>query len=188
VQVPGSLAAACGIAGPVVFVAGWLVNGARTPGYDPLSQAISQLAREGAPTRLSMTVCFVLFGVLMPLWAPALARALGVPSLRPVVTVAALATLAVAALPLTREGGGAQDVGHALAAVTGYVAMAATPLVAARGLTSPARQLSLLVGVVSAVALVASVITGSGGLQRLGLTVVDAWHVVVAGWLLPRRT
>jgi hypothetical protein len=46
-----------------------------------------------------------------------------------------------------------------------------------------------VVGVVSAVALVGSVLVmdRSGGLQRLGLTVVDAWHVVVAVWVLRRR-
>ena len=31
------------------------------------------------------------------------------------------------------------------------------------------------------------VLDRSGGLQRLGLTVVDAWHVVVACWVLRRR-
>jgi hypothetical membrane protein len=188
VQVPRRLGATCGIAGPVAFVVGWLVNGARTPGYDALQDAISELAREGAPTRPSMTVAFVAFGLLMPLWAPVLARAVGVPALPPVVTVAGLATLAVAAHPLTQEGGAPQDTGHALAAVTGYVAMAATPLVAARGLDGTARAASLAVGLVSATALAASVVVdGGGGLQRVGLTVVDAWHVVVASWVLLRR-
>ena len=57
-------AATCGIVGPVAFVGGWLVNGLRTDGYDPLRDAISQLARVGSPTRLSMSACFVVFGVL----------------------------------------------------------------------------------------------------------------------------
>lgn len=187
-RVPRRVGAVCGIVGPVGFVAGWVLAGARTPGYDPLRDAISQLAREDAPTQASMTLAFVVFGVLVPVWAPVLARALGVPALRPVVTVAGLATLAVAALPLTREGGGAQDTWHAVAAFTGYVAMAATPLVAARGLPPRPRAASLAVGLVSASALVASVVVdGGGGLQRLGLTVVDAWHVVVASWLLVRH-
>lgn len=183
------VAAACGIAGPVAFVGGWLVNGLRTEGYDPLTEAISQLAREGAPTRPSMSVCFVLFGVLLPVWAPVVARELGVPALRPVVTVAGLATVAVAALPLSREGGGTQDALHAVAAGTGYVAMALTPLVAASGLRGTARAASLAVGAVSVAALVGTLLVeGSGGLQRLGLTVVDVWHVVVAAIVLRRRT
>ena len=188
-EVSRRVAAACGIAGPVAFVGGWLVNGLRIEGYDPLHDAISQLAREGAPTRLAMSVCFVVFGVLVPVWARTVARELGVPALRPVVTVAGLATIAVAALPLSREGGGTQDVLHAVAAGTGYVAMALTPLVAASGLRGSARAGSIAVGCVCAAALVGTLLVdASGGLQRLGLTVVDAWHVVVAAVVLRRRT
>ena len=192
VAIPGRTAALCGILGPVAFVGGWLVNGLRTDGYDPVVQAISQLAREGAPTRLSMSVCFVAFGVLVPVWAPTVARRVGAPALRPAVTVAGLATVAVAALPLTREPGGTQDLLHALAAGTGYVAMALTPLLAVRALRRAGRTraaaLSGLTGVVSAAALVATVVSDSSGLfQRLGLGVVDLWHVVVAGWVLTRR-
>ena len=61
-----------------------------------------------------------------------------------------------------------------------------TPLVAARALRPGPRRASVAVGLVSAAALLASVVTGSGGAQRLGLTVVDAWHVVVAGAVLLR--
>jgi hypothetical membrane protein len=186
VEVPRRLGAVCGVLGPTTFVAGWVVNGARTPGYDPLTDAISRLAAEGAATRASMTACFVVFGVLVPVWAHTLARELDRPALRPVVTVAGLATLAVAALPLTAQGGQLQDAGHAAAALTGYVAMAATPLVAARALPRGARGASVVTGAVSAAALLASVVTGSGGAQRLGLTVVDAWHVVVATGVLLR--
>lgn len=185
-------AAACGIAGPVAFVGGWLVNGLRTDGYDPVVQAISQLARDGAPTQPVMTACFVTFGLLMPVWAPTVARQLGAPALRPAVTVAGLATLAVALLPLTREPGGTQDQMHALSAGTGYVAMALTPLIAAVALRRSGRTtaaaLSVLTGAVSAGCLVATVVAEQSGLfQRLGLGVVDLWHVVVATWVLTRR-
>jgi hypothetical protein len=186
VEVPRRLGAVCGVLGPTAFVAGWAVNGARTAGYDPLTDAISRLAAEGAATRPSMTACFVVFGVLVPVWARTLARELDRPALGHVVTVAGLATLAVAALPLTEQGGSLQDAGHAAAALTGYVAMAATPLVAARALPPGPRRASVLTGVVSAAALLASVVTGGGGAQRLGLTVVDAWHVVVATGVLLR--
>ena len=185
-EVPRRLGAVCGVLGPSAFVAGWLVNGARTPGYDPLVDAISRLAAEGAPTRTAMTACLVAFGVLVPVWARTLARELDRPALLPVVTVAGLATLAVAALPLTEQGGQLQDAGHAAAALTGYVAMAATPLVAASALPPGPRRASLVTGAVSALALLVSVVTGSGGAQRLGLTVVDAWHVAVAGTVLLR--
>ena len=186
-EVPRRLGALCGVLGPTAFVTGWVVNGARTPGYDPLTDAISRLAAEGAATRPSTTACFVVFGVLMPVWAHTLARELDRPALRPVVTVAGLATLAVAALPLTEQGGQLQDAGHAAAALTGYVAMAATPMVAARALPPGPRRVSVVTGLVSVAALLVSVVTGSGGAQRLGLTVVDAWHVVVATGVLLRR-
>jgi hypothetical membrane protein len=186
VEVPRRLGAACGVLGPTVFVAGWALLGVRTPGYDPLTDAISRLAAEGAATRVGMTACFVVFGVLVPVWARTLARELDRPALRPVVTVAGLATLAVAALPLTEQGGELQDAAHAAAALTGYVAMAATPLVAARALPSGPRRASVATGVLSTAALLVSVVTGSGGAQRLGLTVVDAWHVAVAAAVLLR--
>ena len=181
VHVPVRLGAACGIAGPGAFVVGWLVNGLRAPGYDPEHDAISDLAREGAPTRAAMTAAFVVFGVLVAVWARVLGRELGRRSVQAVVTAAAVATLAVAALPLTREGGQPQDVAHAVAAAVGYLAMALTPLVAAPALRGGARTLSVLAGALSATALAATLLVdGPGALQRLGLTVVDAWHVVVA--------
>jgi hypothetical membrane protein len=186
------LGALCGIAGPVAFVGAWLLGGALTEGYDPLAQAISELAAEGADTQPLMTAGLVTFGVLVPVWAQTLGRVLDAPRLRVSVTVAGLSTLAVALFPLTREGGQPQDVAHAVSAGLGYAAMAATPLLAATALRRQERRRAALasaaVGAVSASALVASVLVDQGGgLQRLGLTVVDGWYVVVAAWVLRRR-
>lgn len=191
--IPRTVAAACGIAAPLAFIGAWLAGGLRADGYDPLADAISQLAREGAPTRALMTTGFVVFGVLLPVWAWRLGRELGSRTVRNAAVVAGVATLGVALLPLTREGGQAQDGWHAVAAGVGYVAMALTPLLAA----APLRRLgheraagtSMVVGMVSALALVGTVLVvdRSGGLQRLGLTIVDLWHVAVAVWVLRRR-
>jgi hypothetical membrane protein len=189
--------ALCGIAGPAAFVGAWAVGSAVGDGYDPLHDAISRLAEDGAATRPLMTAGFVTFGLLVPAWARALGDRLGSAALRRVVTTAGLATLAVAAFPVTQEGGTTRDALHAVAAGTGYLAMAATPLVAApllrrRGLHRAAAA-SVAVGLVSAGALVGTVVVGddgplgSGGLQRLGLTVVDAWHVAAAVAVLRRR-
>ena len=186
------LGALCGILGPAAFVGAWLVGGVLTDGYDPAREAISQLAREGASTQPLMTAGLVVFGLLIPVWAFAVARVLDEPRLRISVTVAGLATIAVALFPLSRDTGQPQDVAHAVSAGLGYVAMAVSPLLGAlalrrRGLRRAA-AVSAAVGVVSACALVASVTTDyGGGFQRLGLTVVDAWYVVVATWVL-RRT
>lgn len=188
--VPRTVGALCGTAGPVAFVGAWLVGGLLRDGYDPLEQAISQLAREGTPDRGLMTAGLVAFGVLLPVWAVVLGRVLGSGAVRTAAAVAGLATLAVAALPLTREPGGTQDLLHALAAATGYVAMAATPLLAAGPLRRRGHRLAAIastaVGLVSAACLVGTVALGSGGggLQRAGLGVVDAWHVVAATWVL----
>lgn len=191
VRIPRRTAAAFGIAGPAAFVLGWLLNGLRIEGYDPLDDAISQLAREGAPTRTAMTLAFIAFGVLVPLWAGTIAEELDAPVLRPVVITAGLATLAVAAIPLAREPGGTQDLLHGVAAGIGYVAMALTPLVAAGALRRTGRGAaalgSLAIGVISVAALLATLFAdGSGGFQRLGLTVVDAWHVAAAVWVFRR--
>ncbi len=188
----GRAAAVCGIVGPCAFVGAWLVSGLQTDGYEPLRDAISQLAREGAETRPLMNTGFVVFGVLLPVWAVLLRKVLGT-GVAIAVTVAGLATLAVGLLPLTREGGQPQDVAHGVAAGIGYVGMALTPLLA----VAPLRRLghtraaatSAVVGAVSVVALICSVLVQQrgGGFQRLGLTVVDTWHVVVAVWVLRRR-
>lgn len=182
--------ALCGVLAPSAFVGAWLVGSAVADDYDPLVDAISRLAAEGAATRPLMTAGFVAFGVLIPVWARTLGDRLDSTALRAVVTVAGLATLAVAGLPLTEEGDTTQDALHAVAAGIGYVAMAATPLVAApllrrRG-DPTAAAVSLVVGTVSIASLVGTLLVGedgqvgSGALQRLGLTVVDAWHVVTA--------
>jgi hypothetical membrane protein len=188
------LGAVCGVLAPSAFVGAWIAGSARAPDYDPLVDAISRLAAEGAPTRPLMSAGFVAFGVLVPVWARTLGSRLDSTALRGVVTVAGLTTLAVAGLPLTEEGGTTQDALHAATAGTGYVAMVVTPLVAAPLLRrrghNRAATLSLAAGVVSAASLVGTLLVGedgqvgSGGLQRLGLTVVDAWHVVAASVVL----
>lgn len=188
-RTPGAV---CGILGPTAFVSAWVLGGLRTDGYDPLEQAISQLAREGAQTRPLMTSGFIAFGVLVPVWARTLRRELDSRAVGAAVTVAGISTLGVAALPLTRDPGGTQDLLHAAAAGVGYLGMALTPLLA----SGPLRRLghdraaaaSAVVGAVSLAGLIGTLLVPerSGGMQRLGLTVVDVWHVVAAGWVLRR--
>ena len=190
--VPARLGAACGVLAPSAFVGAWLLGGLLTDGYDPVDQASSQLAREGAATRPLMTAGLVAFGLLVPVWAIVLGRRLGSRPVQAAVTTAGVATLAVAALPLTREAGGTQDLLHALAAGVGYLAMALTPLLAVapvrRAGHPRAATASAVVGALSAAALIGSLLVpeATGALQRLGLTVVDGWHVVAA--LLVLRT
>jgi hypothetical membrane protein len=168
------------------FVGGWVVAGELRPGYSPLREAISQLARIGAPHRPLMTTAFVAFGVTVPAFAPVLAHSLGVgKELTCSLSLAGLATLGVAAFPLSRSGGGAEDLVHGIFATLGYIGMALSPMFGAvalhrRGHTRAAVA-SGAVGVVSAASLAATAFASDVGLfQRLGLGVVDAWLVVMA--------
>jgi len=125
-----------------------------------------------------MTTAFVVFGVLAPVWARTLGARLGSGAVRLSVTVSGLATLGVAAFPLGASYG---DGPHAVAAVTGYVAMALTPLLAARHLSGRLQRGSRAVGLLSAALLTATAFGHATGLlQRTGLGVVDAWFVVMA--------
>jgi len=180
-----SITALAGILGPACFVGGWLLAAALRPGFSNTQQAISQLAREGAPHRLLMTGAFVAFGLLMPVFAKPLARALGGGLLlRAAVTLAGLATLAVACCPLSASGSGTRDLIHGAFATTGYVAIVAS---AGLGAMALGRRRVVASAVSAAVALVAAAslamtLTGHdvGLFQRGGLTVIDLWFVVIA--------
>ena len=170
-----------GVVGPVAFVTAWAVCGARTDGYDPVDQAISQLASVHAPARAGMTAGLLAFAVGVVGFGLALRRVLPGPAwLSAVLT--GVATLGVAALPL--DGPAGDDV-HGAFAVAGYATLASAPLLAAgpfaeRGLTTGAR-VSVVCGVVSAACLTATTIDPVSGLaQRAGLTAGDAWIVVTA--------
>ncbi len=176
-----------GVAGPAAFVGAWIVGGLIKDGYSPVHDTISRLAEQGASTRPLMTAGFVGFGVLMTLYARELGRALGSPGVRAAVTTSALGTLAVAAFPVTADGGTRSDNLHYAAAGLAYVANAVGPLVAARHLsTVRGRRVSGAAGVAIAAALVGSLSADeiTGLLQRTGLTLYDAWAVVIALRLL----
>ena len=168
-----------GIAGPSVFVGAWALGGLLREDYDPVEQTISRLAEQDVSTAPLMTAGFVAFGVLVPLWASRLPRHLRVSA-----TVSGLATLAVAAAPLSAAGGTTSDRVHYLAASVGYLGQAASPLVGATCLPRPA--LSRAAAGLATASLVASLVDESraGLWQRLGLGVVDVWFVLLASRLL----
>lgn len=166
--------------GPATFVAGWAVLGNRLPGYDPTRDAISRLAADGAPDAGWMTAAFMAFGIGVPLFAVALREVDDGPAWA-TAAAAGLATLGVAAFPLD---GWAGDLPHDVAAGVGYVTLAATPLLA-RG---RAPRLSRLVGTASLACLALTpFVERSGLVQRVGLTLGDAWIVVAAVLLLTDR-
>lgn len=188
-----TLLAATGALGPACFITGWTVAGTLTPGYSFTRDAISQLARIGAPHRVLMTAAFVGFGVSMTLFAKALSDELGGrPWLRGSVMLAGVATLAVAAVPLSRAGGTDEDVRHAICATVGYVGTALSPILGGVALRAEGRKAASLasfgVGALSAAALSATPFVSHVGLfQRLGLSVVDVWFAAVAIAVLRHR-
>ncbi len=92
------------VVGPVAFVAAWAVAGAATEGYSPIDEAISRLAAVDAPQRNVMTLGFVAYGAYLLAAVPVLRRS-SIGRCWPAVAVNALATWAVAALPLDRSSG-----------------------------------------------------------------------------------
>ncbi len=173
-----------GVVGPVTFISAWAIGGAVQDGYSAIDQAISRLAAVDASARVLMTVGLATLGVGMLLFAAALRAS--VEGLAWVgAMVSGLVTLGIVATPLGRTAAG--DELHAAFAVTGYVGLVAIPLLAAghlkrRGLA----WLSFVIGVLAAMSLVGALsgLSASGLLQRAGLTLVHAWVVGMAAFLL----
>ena len=163
-----------------------MVAGARTKGYSPVHDAISQLAAADAPTRWLMTSGFVCFGVCVPIFSLVLRRALPGPAWL-AAAVSGFATLGVAARPLHVSP--TVSAIHGAFASVGYIALASVPFLAARTLSRQGRGTaaiaSRIVSMVSVACLAATPVAEANGLfQRLGLTIVDAWLVASAIALL----
>ena len=159
----------------MAFVTAWATLGAGAAGYDPTRDAISRLAAYGAPTRVAMTAGLVALGAGMGLYGLALRP-------RPAWVLPVLnggITMAVAAFAL----GGKVDAAHGVFAGLGYVTLAAIPVVVGR------RPASVAIGMASGLCLLlTTVVDREGLLQRLGLTIAQAWVVVNASGLLRSPT
>ena len=177
------LLAAAGVIGPCAFIADWAILGVRAKDYSPVSDAISELARMHATTRPAMTAGFIVFGAALPTYAIALRHALPGHAWK-FAAANGLATLGVAAFSLGTPTSG--DIHGAFAAVA-YTTLAATPIAASvvlrrKGDRALART-SVGTGLVCAAALIASVAGPAdvhGLLQRIGLTIGDAWIIASA--------
>jgi len=174
-----------GIVGPVAFVAAWVGCGLATDGYSGVSDAISELAAVGAPTRWVMTAGFVVFGVAVPVYAARAVRASLPGRAWIALVVTGLATLGVAAVPLGRGADGV----HGAFASLGYVSLALAPALGAVELRRHGRGAaatwSLLAAAGAGACLLATLPGPAHGLfQRLGLAFGDAWIVATAVVLL----
>jgi len=178
-------AALGGIAGVTGFVGAWVLAGLSRDDYSAVDDAISRLAAADAPNRWAMTAGFVAFGIGVPIYSSALRRAVAGPAWL-AAALSGVTTLGVAAAPL-----GAADAAHNITATVGYVALAATPLLAAPALRRRGDRVwatvSVLCGTSSAVLLTASSFDPAHGLtQRLGLGITDAW-IVATAWAMWRH-
>lgn len=195
------VAAACGVLAPIAFVATTLVAGALREGYDPTTQAISELFEVGAPTGSIVVAGFVAFGLLGLPFAWALFHGLpGDPSLAALAVVLdALATLAILAFPCTAGCPGPASTGgdlwHSVFAGLAYLGHLGAPLLVARhlrrysgwaGLRAASWALGLLAAGLFAFWLVG--LAGAyGGLAQRAFTIAsDLWFVTAGGWLLVR--
>jgi hypothetical protein len=168
-----------GFAGPVAFVASWSLLGATTAApYRPVDDAISRLAQVDAPSRAGMTIGFVAFGIGVALFGLALRDELPGHAWKSAVATG-LATLAVGATPL---GTSKQvDLVHGASATIGYATLALTPWLAAPYLGRRGAWVSRVAAVGCGAALAATIVASRAGLmQRLGLTIGDAWIVAMA--------
>jgi hypothetical membrane protein len=174
------LLAAAGVVGPCVFIADWAILGSRAKNYSPVSDAISELARMHAPTRPAMTAGFLVFSAALPTYALALRHSLPGQAWK-FAAANGVATLGVAAFSLGTPTSG--DIHGAFAGLA-YASLAATPITASVALRREGNRTlartSIATGLLCAAALVASVAGPEhvhGLLQRVGLTIGDAWII-----------
>jgi hypothetical protein len=183
-----ALLAIGGVIGPLAFVTTWVVAGRVAPGYSPVGDAISDLAATHASTRVAMTLGFVAFGIGVIAFGLAL-RGAGAGAAWISAVATAGFTLAVAATPL---GEPTRDVAHGTFAALGYITLVGVPLLSARTFAAAARvgwaRYSGATAALAATCLLASAAGPAHGLfQRVGLTVGDAWLVIVASHLVLRH-
>lgn len=113
---------------PVFLIGGTITAELLWADFDPVVQTISELAAGDAPTRVFMTVAFVLTG-LCHIVTGSFAVGFGKPG-RIALIIAGVATVGVAAFPLPTVA--TSSLGHTITAVTAFTALAVWPALAMR--------------------------------------------------------
>lgn len=116
------------LAAPIIFIGATIVAEALWPDFDPIKQTISELAAGDAPTRVLMTIAFVLTG-LCHITTGSFARGIGIPG-RVAIVAAGFTTLGVAIFPLPTVAGTSLE--HRLAAMAGFIILAIWPVLGMR--------------------------------------------------------
>jgi len=113
---------------PVFFIGGTIIAGALWPEYDPVTQTISELAAGDAPTRVFMSVMFMLTAACHGVTG-VFATGVGLPG-RLALIAASVATFAVALFPLPTIAG--SSVAHSSSAIAGFMMLAIWPVLGMR--------------------------------------------------------
>lgn len=127
-------------AAPVVFTAGWVWSGARTPGVPHATRSISALSAAGQPCRAPVLVGQTVQGVAQLVNAE-LARRAGAAGLAAALAASGVGTLVTSGAPLPSDEvtGGPWHRTHTWAAAVGITALHLAPLLGALDPRLPAR-------------------------------------------------
>jgi len=200
------LAAAGGLAGPVLFTVAWVASSLRQAGHSAAEVQLSGLAAEDARDPQIMMAGFVLLGAGTVALGAGLGRVAAPRSAGPWLVLAAGAASIAAGLfrrdhmLLTGPGFAGEswhNQVHDVVSGIAYGAMLAAPLVLARRwrddpdwapLSRPVQALTLVSA--AALALFASRIAGpyNGVVQRIAITLALAAEILIAGRMLTRPT
>ena len=124
IEKPALIAA---IVGPVQSVLGWTIAGSLWPGYNPVTQTISDLAANESPVNWIMSTFFVLGGVLT-LLVSVYAKTLAMPG-RVALFVSAICTFGLTIFPTPLVG---YSIMHRIFAISSFVLSAGWPILAMR--------------------------------------------------------
>ncbi len=130
---------------PVFFIGGTIIAGLAWPAYNPVVQTISELAAGDAPTRVFMTIMFMLTAVCH-LVTGTFTPGIGLPG-RIALACAAVSTFAVAIFPLPTVAG--TSIEHRTSAIIGFVILAIWPVLGmriARGYPWAVRPIGAILG------------------------------------------
>jgi hypothetical membrane protein len=122
------IALASSISAIIIFGGSTLIAEVITPGFDPVRQTISELAAGDAPTRVFVTIAFVLTGACHMLTA-SFTPGIGAPG-RVALFAAGISTELVAAFPLPTMA--STSTAHRFAAMLGFVLLAVWPALGMR--------------------------------------------------------
>ena len=122
------IALASSISAIIIFGGSTFIAEVITPGFDPVRQTISELAAGDAPTRVFVTIAFVLTGACHMLTA-SFTPGIGAPG-RVALFAAGISTELVAAFPLPTMA--STSTAHRFAAMLGFVLLAVWPALGMR--------------------------------------------------------